>query len=113
MTQSESQIRSQIYEALKIAIRPYKGFIFPIETGGRDRPNRRIQPAQKGSPDLMMTYREWSVMWEVKTPEGTQSDNQKEFEVNQKAAGGFYFIVRSVEDALAVWRELDQLREGK
>lgn len=109
MTQTESQIRSAIYEALKIAIRPYKGFIFPIETGGRDRPNRRIQPAQKGSPDLMMTYRSESVMLEVKTSAGTQTEDQAEFEINQKAAGGYYYVVRSMDEALAVLKGLDQL----
>ena len=77
------------------------------------KPNRRIQKGQAGSPDLMMTYRGWSVMLEVKTPEGTQSDNQKDFESDQKAAGGFYFLVESVDDALAVLKGMDQLGEAK
>jgi hypothetical protein len=35
---------------------------------------------------------------EVKVPKGRQSDVQKRFEMNVKEAGGFYYIVTSIED---------------
>ncbi len=39
------------------------------------------------------------VSMEVKTFTGRQSDDQKDFERRLIAVGGFYFIVRSIEDA--------------
>ena len=41
-----------------------------------------------------------TVFLEVKTPTGTQSKSQKEFESNITSVGGHYFIVRSVEDVI-------------
>ena len=106
---TESQIRAAIYQALKVAIRPYKGFIWPIETGGRDRRNNRITKGQAGAPDLFMVYRGMPVAIEVKKPKGVQSDVQKEFQANMEAAGGIYKIVRSVDEALEMLKDLEML----
>ncbi len=109
MTQTESQIRSAIYKALQMAIRPNKGFIFQIEVGGRGQRTNRNSVGQTGASDLFMIYRGMSVALEVKTPEGKQKKSQKEFEANIDAAGGYYFLVRSIDDALAVLKGMDQL----
>ena len=49
-----------------------------------------------------------SVWFEVKTKKGRLSANQKAFQESVTAAGGFYYVVRSIEDvefALAVVRQ--------
>ena len=49
-----------------------------------------------------------SVWLEVKTKKGRISANQKAFQESVEAAGGFYYVVRSIEDvefALAVVRQ--------
>jgi hypothetical protein len=38
------------------------------------------------------------VCLEIKSPSGVQSESQKEFEKQIKAAGGKYFVVRSISD---------------
>jgi hypothetical protein len=43
-----------------------------------------------------------SVWLEVKTKQGKQSHRQKEFQYLVETAGGFYFIVRSIDDVEAV-----------
>ena len=107
---TESQIRAAIFSALEVAIRPYKGFIWPIETGGRDRKNRRVVRGQTGAPDLFMIYRGMPVAIEVKKPKtGVQSEKQKEFQANMEAAGGTYKIVHSVEEALEMLKDLSVL----
>lgn len=108
MELTESQIRRQIYEALEAAIRPYKGFIFAIETSGRSGRNNRLMQGynQKGSSDLFMVLNGISVALEVKKPGGVQSEMQMEFEANIEAAGGHYYVVRSVVEALEIFRRL-------
>lgn len=58
---------------------------------------------RKGIPDIpghmLMLGVPISFYMEVKTPEGTQSPDQKIFEADARARGGAYFVVRSVEDA--------------
>jgi len=49
-----------------------------------------------------------SVWFEVKTKKGKLSPNQKAFQESVEAAGGFYYVVRSIENvefALAVVRQ--------
>ena len=49
-----------------------------------------------------------SVWLEVKTKKGKLSPNQKAFQESIEAAGGFYYVVRSIEDvefALAIVRQ--------
>lgn len=56
--------------------------------------------ALTGLPDYVVVYRGFHCGLEVKTPDGTQQKNQKEFEMYLKKKGGaFYYLVRSVEDA--------------
>lgn len=53
----------------------------------------------RGVPDLMMIYRGYFIGLEIKTKKGVQSDDQKEFQAKCMKAGGFYFVIRSVEEA--------------
>lgn len=56
-----------------------------------------------GAADLMLTKGDGNFIWvEVKTPKGTQSERQINFEKNHVGIGNDYFIVRSVEDFIKV-----------
>ena len=48
---------------------------------------------------------EKTIMFEVKTPIGKQSDHQKRFELEVKGLGFEYYIVRSLEDFKSVINE--------
>lgn len=108
MNQTETQIRAAIYKTLQVAICPLKGFVFQIETGGRDRPNNRIKEGQKGAPDLFLIYLGKPIALEVKKPKGIQSETQIEFEANIKAAGGYYYLVHSPEEALGILKKIER-----
>lgn len=53
----------------------------------------------RGASDII-AIRDGKVMWlEVKTPKGRQTKHQKMFEKRITENGGFYFVVRSIDDA--------------
>lgn len=80
---------------------PGRGIIFHV-------PNQRSSPAERiklkamgvlsGVSDLIFIYKGKHLYLEVKTPEGTQSREQKEFEGRIQINGFSYYVVRSVED---------------
>ena len=49
-----------------------------------------------------------SVWFEVKTKKGKLSPNQKAFQASVAAAGGFYYVVRSIDDVELVVAEVRQ-----
>jgi hypothetical protein len=51
-----------------------------------------------GIADLYALRAGRSVWIEVKTPTGSQSEDQKQFEADVQAHGGEYYVARSVED---------------
>lgn len=54
--------------------------------------------ALNGAPDIIMVHAGRFIGWEIKSERGKQSESQKAFEMRVKEAGGFYFLVRSIED---------------
>lgn len=62
----------------------------------------------KGTPDIISIINGQFVGWEVKTPKGSQSADQKLFEKRTIQNGGAYFVVRSVDDARNVLKTLRQ-----
>jgi len=52
-----------------------------------------------GFPDLLVIWRGHVMAFEVKAPKGQPSDNQKQIGASIIANGGFWAVVRSVEDA--------------
>lgn len=70
--------------------------------GGFRKKKGRFQ--RNGVPDILVFLKVGSfppvfVGLEVKTKTGTQTESQKKFEIDSKAFGSFYFVVRSIEDA--------------
>jgi penicillin-binding protein-related factor A (putative recombinase) len=66
----------------------------------------RYNNEMRGMADICLIYKGLSVWFEVKTATGKQSPHQKEFQTQVESAGGFYFLVRSVEDAVYAIKQL-------
>lgn len=58
--------------------------------------------AKNGVPDIIVVKDGIFIGLEVKAPKGRQSDAQKEFETDLRAAGGVYTVVTSIEDVQAL-----------
>ncbi len=61
-----------------------------------------IKQAKAGAPDIIICVKGKFVGFEVKTETGKQSDLQMQAESKIKRAGGLYFIVRSVNQAITI-----------
>lgn len=59
---------------------------------------RMPQHAKKGVPDIIVIKNGQFIGLEVKSATGRISDEQRIFEAYVKEHGGFYYIVRSLED---------------
>lgn len=100
-------------DAIHIAILQYLDTVLPKDaTPAWHTPNggkRGIKTAIKmkalgtraGFPDLGFLYQSKFYALEVKTPKGTQRQTQKDWEKHITDAGGYYAIVRSVDETKA------------
>jgi len=97
----ESDIQKVIIEYLKIKrifhYRQNSG-AFMTKSGGFMRAS-----SVNGLPDIVAIKDGRYIGIEVKTPKGKQSDAQKDIEREVTKAGGFYFIVRSLEDVRKIF----------
>jgi hypothetical protein len=59
-----------------------------------------VRVGARGGPDIVCVINGRYVGLEVKTPSGKMNDNQAEFSRNLMKAGGLYFVVRSLDDAV-------------
>lgn len=103
---SETQIQSIIIRLLSILENQGKLWfsrlnnIPPVNKGLNGVMQFRKLPEgnKKGIPDIITVINGKFICLEVKTPKGRQSKEQKELEINVKNNGGFYYVVRSLED---------------
>lgn len=70
----------------------------PVYDSARDRYRALPKHTMPGFPDIIVIKDGFFVGLEVKGPGGRQSPEQKEFERACKAAGGEYYVVRSIDD---------------
>lgn len=85
-----------------------RGIVFHV-------PNQRASAAERiklkamgvlaGVSDIIFIYRGKHLYLEVKTPDGIQSKDQKEFEGRIQSNGFSYYIVRSVDDVINIMSE--------
>lgn len=69
---------------------------------------RHVNPfVGRGVCDLIALIDGHFIGLEIKSQKGVQSEDQKTFETRCKAAGAFYFLIRSVEEAESVLKLLD------
>ena len=57
-----------------------------------------------GVSDLVLISKNDVLFLEIKTPKGTQSENQKIFENRIDKTCGYYYVVRAVDDVIEVLR---------
>ena len=69
--------------------------------------------ADAGVADIyVQSKNRWGFWLEVKTGRNKQMKKQKEFQEKIEAAGGAYYVVRSVQQALeACFKEMDKMKE--
>lgn len=61
-----------------------------------------------GSPDIIMVYKGQYIGLEIKGEKGVQSESQKYFQMNLEKAGGAYYVIRSIDELIAIIRQLEQ-----
>ena len=79
----------------------YSGYYaFKVHTGGIYDQNRGVYRTihTKGLSDVIAIKNGLVFFIEIKSETGRQSDNQKDFEFKIKEKGGYYILVRSVEE---------------
>jgi hypothetical protein len=103
MAVKESEIQNTICEYLALREkqkmllywRQNTGAIFDVKNN-----IHRAMPkhAKKGVPDICVIKKGKFIGLEVKSATGRQSDDQKTFELFVTENGGFYYVVRSLEE---------------
>jgi len=63
----------------------------------------------KGIPDFIAVKEGFVIFLEIKTPEGKLSQHQKEFQKNIEDHNGNYFVCRSLEDAIKLNVNIDEV----
>lgn len=102
---SENQIQKSIIDYLS-----YKKNIYFFRAGSgaiKTEKGNFFKSGKAGCPDIVMSYYGQFVGLEVKTQTGKQRDTQIEAEKQIKKSGGFYYIVRSIDDVIASLKDVD------
>lgn len=105
---NEKQIENQCLSWLKA--RRY--FAFKIKSVGTYDPTRKRfrTPSpwyRKGCPDILCCFRGRFIGLEVKTKKGRLSEHQKSFHQDLTLAGGFVYVVRSIDDLVDIFSCLE------
>lgn len=104
-------MRSQEEHMIQVAITNYLGFMnypfFAIPNGGQRHPGvarkLKAEGVKAGVADLFIMIPNANrngLFVEVKTPTGTQSESQKEFEAKCKTWNYAYVLVRSLDEMI-------------
>lgn len=103
LKETETQIQNTICEYLEIRERQRMLLFWRQNTGGIfdvKKQIRRALPkhAKRGVPDIIVIKKGQFIGLEVKSATGRQSPDQKLFEIHTTNNGGFYYIVRSLQE---------------
>jgi len=101
---SESEIQIQVMRFLEAVVPPSKGFFY------RTSPTRQRHhhPTETGMPDITMCYRGRWIGIEIKKGKAPLRAGQKVFKACIEAAGGAYYVVRSLDDIQKVMKEVSK-----
>lgn len=96
MKENEKTVQAAIlqYLALKSV------FHYRNNSGAMKKDDYYVRFGFPGSPDIICVIEGYFVGIEVKGPRGVQSDDQKLFQQALTDAGGIYFLVRSIDEAM-------------
>lgn len=109
--EKESDIQRRIIKYLDLLERTGSIYFFrsgcgmvSIQTTGKN--NRIFKTGKVGCPDISLVLRGTYIGLEVKNKKGKMSENQKQAQQQIEKAGGYYFVVRSIEDVKDVIRKV-------
>lgn len=96
---AESDIQKTIIDYLKIK----RHFFWRNNSGAYKTENGGfVRFGEAGSPDICIVKDGFFIGLEVKASKGKQSPNQIEWEKAIKAAGGEYYVVRSLDEVIEI-----------
>ena len=108
--QSEQDIETECIDWLNSNASRF-GFKFPRGQKSRTRKNT-VRHSGNGVADIILNYSSFGICWvvylEVKTKRGKLRESQELFRDRVKEQGGFYYVVRSVEDCMQALMDVDQ-----
>ncbi|MGL5716721.1 MAG: VRR-NUC domain-containing protein [Paraclostridium sp.] len=112
MKLTETQIQSSIIDYLEILEGQGKLWfsrlnnIPPVDKGLNGKMTFRKLPkgCKKGIPDILVIFGSRCIAVEVKTATGKQSKEQKIVEDNFKKQGQEYYVVRSLQEAINIFK---------
>ena len=112
----ESQIQKEILHWLSLQPKDqmfsWRMYTGPIVRGNPLKGKTFFTPNPcPGLPDIIVIIKGRFVGLEIKQPKGRQSTEQKTFEQAIKKAGGFYFLVRSLDEAIQAIDSIKHLTE--
>ena len=68
----------------------------------------RLAHTQKGIADVDAIYKGQAIKIEIKSGRDKQSDHQKAYQQEIERAGGIYIIIRSTDEFLYFWKQIDK-----
>lgn len=100
---------AQIQDAIRLALNHPDGVWWRNNIGSAERRGVHIKfgVGGPGGADLIGLFRGRFVAIEIKTPTGRQFPEQVQFQALVERKGGVYAVLRSVEDAQALLRQLE------
>ena len=112
----ESQIQKEILHWLSLQPKDqmfsWRMYTGPIVRGNPLKGKTFFTPNPcPGLPDIIVIIKGRFVGLEIKQPKGRQSTEQKTFEQAIKKAGGFYFLIRSLDEAIQAINSIKHLTE--
>ncbi len=112
----ESQIQKEILNWLtfqpKDQMFSWRQYTGPIVRGNPNKGQTFFTPNPcPGLPDIVVIIKGRFVGLEIKQPKGRQSKEQQTFEKAIKKAGGFYFLIRSLDEAIKAIEKIKHLTE--
>ena len=105
---SESKFQCDVVNLLDPLEQAGRLLYFAVPNGGkrnrREAAQLNNQGLRRGVPDLFVIMDEGIEGWELKTPDGKQSEDQKRWQAMLESFGIPYRLIRSIDDAKAVLR---------
>lgn len=101
--QKESELQKSILSYLQLI--ENKGELYFLRTGSgliKTEKGHYFKTGKSGAPDISICYKGYAIYFECKTETGKQSEIQKEAEQKIIKAGGYYFIIRSLEEVVNI-----------
>lgn len=98
---SEAQIQRGVIDLLALTSKRIPMYFFRSAAGMvRTEQGRMFKTGKPGTPDITICFCTGIfVGFEIKSATSRQSELQKQAQREIEAAGGFYFIIRSMQDA--------------